>query len=596
MPESPEKRANGPVTVTVYSNGSKVPDDIAIDKILVEKAVNMIPIAQLEFGDGDPASKKWPVSDSDLFEPGSEVRIDAGYGNEEKTIFEGIVTRHGLKASNDGYHRLLVECRDKSVAMTIGRKNANYLNQKDNEIFSTIVDQYKDLSITSSDTSTEYGELVQYNCTDWDFLLSRAEVNGMIVLIDASEISVNKPEVDGTSELIVTFGEDLLEFHADIDLHNQFAEVKSVCWDPSAQGVIQSSVGTQNLTKQGNIDSSTLAKVLGLSSYDLRTPTFMEQSALQDWASAQQIKSGLSRITGRMKFQGSEVANPGHLLSVSGVGERFVGDVFTSSVSHEIQAGNWITEVNFGMSADWFADRRDLTSPPASGLLPGIEGLQIGIVTKLDDDPGGQNRIQVSLPIQEADTDGVWARLLNFYASSTYGNFFIPEIGDEVLLGYLNNDPSHPVILGSLYSSAHQPPYELTAENFVKAIVTKSQMKLEFDDEGSVITIVTPGGNQIVISDDSESILVQDQTNNKVQLDPSGITLECPKDITVNAQGNISFDAMGDISVSAQGSVSMKGLNIEHDASASLTSKGGASAELSAGGSTVVKGATVLIN
>ena len=465
MPESPEKRVNGPVTVTVYSNGSKVPDDIAIDKILVEKAVNMIPIAQLEFGDGDPANKEWPVSDSDLFEPGSELRIDAGYSNEEKTIFEGIVTRHGLKASNDGYHRLLVECRDKSVAMTIGRKNANYLNQKDNEIFSTIVDQYKDLSITSSDTSTEYGELVQYNCTDWDFLLSRAEVNGMIVLIDASEISVNKPEVDGTSELIVTFGEDLLEFHADIDLHNQFAEVKSVCWDPSAQGVIQSSVGTQNLNKQGNIDSPTLAKVLGLSSYDLRTPTFMEQSALQEWASAQQIKSGLSRITGRMKFQGSEVANPGHLLSVSGVGERFVGDVFTSSVSHEIQAGNWITEVNFGMSADWFADRRDLTSPPAAGLLPGIEGLQIGIVTKLDDDPDGQNRIQVSLPIQEADTDGVWARLLNFYASSTYGNFFIPEIGDEVLLGYLNNDPSHHF---SVYIAQHIGPLRIDFRELYK--------------------------------------------------------------------------------------------------------------------------------
>ncbi|MEK9986248.1 MAG: Rhs element Vgr protein, partial [Opitutae bacterium] len=69
MPESPEKRVTGPVTVTVYSNGSKVPDDIAIDKILVEKAVNMIPIAQLEFGDGDLPNQKWPVSDSDLFEP-----------------------------------------------------------------------------------------------------------------------------------------------------------------------------------------------------------------------------------------------------------------------------------------------------------------------------------------------------------------------------------------------------------------------------------------------------------------------------------------------------------------------------------------------
>ena len=71
-----------------------------------------------------------------------------------------------------------------------------------------------------------------------------------------------------------------------------------------------------------------------------------------------------------------------------------------------------------------------------------------------------------------------------------------------MILGYFNNDPSHPVILGSLYSSNKKPPYELTADNYKKAIITKGQLKIEFDDEKKILTIVTPANNQIVIDDD----------------------------------------------------------------------------------------------
>ena len=267
-----------------------------------------------------------------------------------------------------------------------------------------------------------------------------------------------------------------------------------------------------------------------------------------------------------------------------------------SSVKHHISQGNWVTEVDFGLPPEWFAEQRDLVAPPASGYIPGVEGLQIGVVMKLDEDPKKQNRIQVSVPVLQSETAGVWARLANFYASNSFGNFFIPEIGDEVILGYLNNDPSNPVILGSLYGNKQVPPYEITADNFTKAIVTKSQLKIEFDDDKKIITITTPGENRLVFSDDDKSIQMLDQNDNKVILSTDGISLTSPKDIKISAQGKISLDAMDKIDLNSKADISAAGLNVNLDAQVGVTAKGSASAELSASGQTTIKGAMVMIN
>jgi len=297
-----------------------------------------------------------------------------------------------------------------------------------------------------------------------------------------------------------------------------------------------------------------------------------------------------------MSFPGSAKATVGCLIELKGVGDRFNGTVYATGVAHVVRDGNWVTEVDFGMPAKWFAENRDLAAPPASGMLPGIEGLHVGVVKKLDADPENEFRVQVSIPLLEAETDGVWARLSKFYGTQNAGAFFIPEIGDEVLLGYLNNDPSNPVILGSLYSSNHAPAYTLTAENYKKAILTKAKLKLEFDDEKKIITLLTPGNNTIVISDDGKSITLQDQTNNIVKLSESGISLDSPKDITITAKGKISMSATADISMTAQGDLKATATNITATATASLTGKGNASAEISSPGQTTIKGSMVMIN
>lgn len=596
MPSSPQKESDGPVRLTLLSNGKGVRDDIQVVSVLVSRSINRIPYAKIVLLDGDMPNQDFPLSNSADFQPGAEIKINAGYDQDEQTLFEGVVVKHGIKISGENEARLLIECRDKAVKLTVGRKNANFVDSKDSDIIAKLISGSSGLSADVTASNTQHKESVQYYATDWDFLLARAEANGFLVIVEDGKLTVGPPKTSGSPELKVTYGEDLYEFQADLDAMTQLASVKGVSWDLKTQAIVEGQKAPKKLNDQGDLDSATLAKVVGLDSFRLQTPAPMEQSALNDWAEARQVKAGLARIRGHMKFQGSAKARLGKLIELGGVGNRFKGKVFVSAVQHSIVDGNWTTEVEFGMSPEWFAERRDLVAPPAAGLLPGVEGLHIGVVKKLDADPDGQHKIQVSVPIMQAASDGVWARLSRFYSSDGYGAFFIPEIGDEVVLGFFNNDPSNPVVLGSLYSSKRKPPYDLTAENNIKALVTRGKLKLEFDDDKKVITLVTPANNTIVLSDDGKSILIQDETGNKIELNTGGITLDSPKDIKITAKGKITLDAIGEIGITSKADVKVAGLNINHVAQVGFVAKGSASAELSAAGQTTVKGAMVMIN
>jgi len=595
MANSPAMQGGGLVTLSVFSEGGAIPGTIMVDSVTVKKYINKIPLAEIVLLDGDMPQNKFLLSDADYFKPGAAIKIDVGYDSEVETIFEGVVVKLGIRINENRGSFVVVECRDKAVAMTLGRKNANYIDSKDSDIITKLIGNSSGLTADVGSTTTQFKELVQYYCTDWDFMLSRAEANGLLVIVDAAKVSVKAPVISSPT-LKVTYGEDLFEFNASIDAKSQLSKVQGVSWDIKNQAIVQQSATPATLNTQGNLDSATLAKVLGLSSFVLQTASPVESTALKSWADGQQLKSGLARIQGRMAFQGSASAKVGEQIELIGVGDRFNGNVFVSSVQHNVGDGNWRTQVEFGMPSNWFAESRDLVAPPASGFLPGIEGLHVGVVKKLDADPDGQYKVQVSIPVSQAETDGVWARLMQFYASNGFGAFFVPEIGDEVVLGYFNNDPSSPVILGSLYSSTRKPAYELTADNFKKAIISKSKLTLEFDDDKKIITIITPGKNQIVISDDGKSILLKDQTGNKIELSDSGILIDSPKDITISAKGKINITATGNLAMESKADVTEKGTNITHTANAAFTAKGSASAEVSSSGQTKVKGAMVNIN
>ena len=596
MPQSPTQDGDGVVRVTITSNGSPLPEMAEIIALTIQRAVNKVPCARLVLRDGDMPKQEFPLGDSERFVPGAEIEIKAGYEDDEASVFKGIVVRQSLKIDGRNNARMVVECRDKAVRMTVGRRNANHVDKTDSAIIQALIGAHG-LSADVQSTDLQHDVLVQHWCTDWDFMLARAEANGLLAMVEDGKVSVKPPDVSAAPALKVAYGADLMEFHADIDSRTQLKAAQGVSWDPKTQAVVQgTSASPPSLQEQGDLAASKLSEVVALDSFRLQSGAPLPKDMLTTWAKAQQLKAGLARVRGRMKFQGSSLAAVGGLIELEGVGSRYSGKVFVSAVEHEITGGNWVTEVEFGLAPQWFTGQSDIAAPPAGGLLPPMTGLQIGVVLKLDGSPDGEPKIQVKVPVLEAETEGVWARLAKFYASEGIGAFFLPEVGDEVVLGYFNDDPSHPGCLGSLYSSKRKPPYELAAANDTKAIVTRCKHRIEFDEKDKIITITTPGNNKAVLSDKDKSITFSDQNGNTATLAPGGITLDSPKDIKCTAKGGITLDAVGAVNISSKVDVKVQGLNVNCQAQVGFVAKGTASAELSAAGQTTVQGAMVMIN
>jgi Rhs element Vgr protein len=301
---------------------------------------------------------------------------------------------------------------------------------------------------------------------------------------------------------------------------------------------------------------------------------------IQEWANAKRLFNQLAKIRGRVKFQGIPDVKPNTTLVLEGVGERFNGKVYVSAVRHQISEGQWTVDAQFGMDPDWFSEKVKMNDLPASGLVAAAHGLQIAKVTQLEDDPDGEDRIQVRLPVIDDSEVGVWARIATLDAGENRGTFFRPELDDEVVVGFLNGNPNHPVIVGMLNSSAKPAPIVATDDNHVKGIVTRSEMKLMFDDDKKIITIETPAGNKITLDEDDTKIELEDQNGNKLTMNSDGIALESP----------------GDINITATGDVNIEGTNVSVKANAQLSAEGSAGAELKSSATAVIQGSIVQIN
>lgn len=591
MADSPSKNKDQVLACIVYCNGSKLKDTFSLVSASVRLALNRIGKATLKFNAGDMDRQTFDESDDSLFKPGGSIRLDAGGVDKQETLFEGSIIGLRILTGKDFRSYMVVECRDNAYPATQGRKNRIFEKKKDSDIIKEVLKDYGSVDVDA--TQYQHPALVQYYCSDWDFALSRADACGFFVFTEGDKIKVKKPEVSGSPVLTVTYGEDITAFDLELTADDQFTQYEAVSWSPKEQKTVKVSASSPSINKQGDLQPKSIASG---GSMLLQTDAPTEEKALKQWADSMALKAALARYQGSVSFYGSAKAKPGCIIELKGLGKRFNGNLFVGSVTHTIEDNEWTTEAGAGVSPLNITDEPDVVSPTASGYLPGLQGLHAAVVKKLDGDPQKEYRIQVELPWLDGKSKLLWARLATMYATGGMGTFFLPEPGDEVLVGFMNQDPGHPVILGSLYGAKHKPPFEYEAKNNTKAIVTREKLRIEFDEEKKVITVATPGKNTLEISDDGKQIRLADQHKNEIKMDSGGITLTSAKDIKLKAKGGITMDATMKLSAAAKQDVSLEGLNVKVQAKVGASVKGNATAELSASGQTTVKGAMVMIN
>lgn len=536
------------LTATIKSNNQVMDPAYEVLAIDIVKEVNRIPYAQIRLLDGDAAQRKFAISDGAFFEPGKEIEIKLRYEGDpgqENSVFKGLVVKQVVEANSQGI-LLTVEMKDAAIKLTQSRRSKVYQNKTDDRIIGELIAEAGLNGGRHVATQPAHPEIVQYYCTDWDFMLTRAEANGLLVIANDGEISISEISLNGMLKHTFEFGvSEIYDFEIEVDASHQRAGVESIAWDLKNQKLTRATRAQAFTLIQGNLKADSLANAVGGKLETLSSAVPLDSKTLQTWADGAMVRSRMAMIRGRISVPGFGDIHCLDVMEVEGIGKRFNGKTLVTGIRHRVDRNGWQTDVQFGLAPDRFAARRDIVDVPAAGLLPGVNGLQIGIVEQFEEDPDKEFRVKVILPGIDEKNGVVWARLATPDAGKERGYFFRPETGDEVVVGFFNDDPRQAVILGAMFGSKNAPPKSvatLTEKNIRKAIVTKKGTTIGFvDDEKSAVFIETPEKNKLLFDDDGQMVKLSDQHGNSITMNKNGIEIKSAKDLKIEATSNVEI-------------------------------------------------------
>ena len=180
---------------------------------------------------------------------------------------------------------------------------------------------------------------------------------------------------------------------------------------------------------------------------------------------------------------------------------------------------------------------RELLEIPFAGLFTG--GYLAEVINL--DDPESLSRVQLRvLNFDGVDShDGpIWARVACAFAGNNRGAFLLPDVGDEVLVVFVNGDPRFPVVVGGLWNGSSTSPETISGgRNRKKVIRSKNGVKLTMDDQDGQEQFIaeTPGGQKVTLKDGPGAVWIEDSNGNSVKLETAGITVTASAKVTVNA-------------------------------------------------------------
>jgi uncharacterized protein involved in type VI secretion and phage assembly len=228
-------------------------------------------------------------------------------------------------------------------------------------------------------------------------------------------------------------------------------------------------------------------------------------------------------------------------------------------------------------------------------------------------DPEGIGRIRVRFYWQSSKEKSPWIRMVTPYAGKNKGIFFIPEVGEEVLVAFENENADKPYVIGAHYNGKNKPDDWKSDKNYKKSIRTKSGHTIEFNDENGkeeIIIYDKDKVNTVTLSSHDKKMMIS--CKGDLKIDAENIEITARKDYKLDVKGKTSMASMKETEINATSTCkihSNKDVEIEAMANlkakanakaevtgAQLAAKGSAQAEFSAGGQTVIKGAIVQIN
>jgi phage protein D/phage baseplate assembly protein gpV len=569
-------------------SGRYAPDDLmeSVAEITVDTSLHLPNMFTISLQDPN-----FIWMDSSLLEIGKLVTISGraeGGRSMDGILAKGEITAIEPMFSEDMGATVVIRGYDKSHRLYRSKKTRVFKQITDSDIVLKVARECG-LRTKVDKTSQVHEHVFQVNQSDIDFLQARANHVGYFLYVEDGVLNFRR-EPGKSPRLTMDWGENLVDFQARLTTAEQVNDVEVHGWDPVQKKAIIGKSSTPKKTPKikGESHGGNFTK----KSFGRKNEEVTNNYSVSTQGEADALALSILNERCHAFFEaegtcrGEPTLGAGVEVELKGIGKRFSGRYRITRAIHHYDYSGYLTQFEIsGYRANTLGQLLG-TGGASTGY-----GIVVGIVTNIND-TDGLARVKVKLPTISDKLESNWARLVSPMAGPGRGFEFIPEVNDEVLVAFENDDINKPYILGSLWNGKDKPP---EASNKIVASNGKVQKRIIHSRSGHRITIDD--------SDGKEKISIIDKTGkNSIDIDSSG------NKIAINADGDINLDAKGkvmikgtDIMMEAKSGAKLKGANVDLDASAKAKIKGGAGVDVKASGqmniesaATTVKGSGML--
>jgi Rhs element Vgr protein len=514
--------------------------------------------------------------------------------------FYGIVTEVSLTRSNMGNREVLIRGQSPTVLLD-GRPNCKFYFQKSlKEIVSGIHDQVtqNDLKINSNPTFKEdIPYIVQYKESNFHFMNRIADKYGEWCFYDGKELNFGRlNKNDNSKRAKIPIDKCLSDFEFSLRIQN--VNYKVITYDYLKNLTYTQETGSIQINDLDNYGNQTLSesdKIFKQKNTFYSPGYFKNEKDFIDKTETRKFETTKDLISADGVCDNPYI-NVGSIIEVTGetANQENYGDFIVTSLNHSIDVtGNYVN--NF-------------TAIPAQSNIPPLNRnvslptseIQPAVVTD-NNDPERLGRVKVKFFWQTEGDDFPWLRLIHPYGgkmegSDQHGFYFIPEIGDEVMIGFENDNPDKPFVIGNMYHKNSKPDHWHDADNNMKSIRTRNGNQIIFSDENGSeeIRILNANDNsptnEISLSM-SNSGKITIKSEGELEISAESIKISARNDITVDSGQKTKFTA-NDYQLDANNGIQMSGQQLELEGTNTVM-KGTADLKME-GASTSVKGTTEL--
>ncbi|MCX4508700.1 VgrG-related protein [Streptomyces anulatus] len=398
---------------------------------------------------------------------GTEARLlaRAGGGTEPKPLLEGVVTALEVELDDSGTFTV-VRGLDESHRLFRGRRVASYQNMTLADICGQVA-QRAGLKPGPVDIAGPVLEhIAQPNITDWEFVRGLAEEAGAQAYVRDGQLHITKPaEAGGAPDasaraerdpLVLELGSNLLRCRAGVSAAEQVSEVEVRGWDVQAkQPLVGRAPAGSSPTLELGVTAAEVSAPFGEARFVVTDAAYGAQAQVD-----QAAKALAERIAGSFAeldavIRGNPEVRAGTAVALNAVGAPFEGRYTVTTSRHVFDAvrgyETWIT-----VSGQQERSVYGLTGgSPAAASGSRCAGLVSGTVTDTQD-PEGSGRVKVRFPWLSDEYASDWARTAQSGGTGG-GEAFIPEVGDEVLVGFEHGHLDRPYVLAGLYNGQDRP-------------------------------------------------------------------------------------------------------------------------------------------